>query len=88
MCELFMHQSFFTVSFRDTILQEPMEVCKKGSQWRSLGVNVFRVLFSSVTDACLIFLTFRDHKQEYRPLNLKWTKERNFQSGWGTALGD
>lgn len=34
------------------------------------------------------FLTFHDHKQEYRPLNLKWTKERNFQSGWGTALGD
>lgn len=30
-CELFMHQSFFTVSFCDTVLQEPMEVCQKGS---------------------------------------------------------
>lgn len=30
-CELFMHQSFLTVSFRDTILQEPVEVCQKGS---------------------------------------------------------
>ena len=30
-CELFMHQSFLTVSFRDMILQEPVEVCQKGS---------------------------------------------------------
>lgn len=30
MCELFMHPSFFTVSFRDAVLQEPMEVCQKG----------------------------------------------------------
>lgn len=30
-CESFMHESFLTVSFRDTILQEPVEVCQKGS---------------------------------------------------------
>lgn len=55
MCELFMHPSFFTVSFRDAVLQEPMEVCQKGVMIEILGVFLFRILFLGVTDACLIF---------------------------------
>lgn len=41
-----------------------------------LGVFVVRILFFKC-HRCLseFFLTFRNHKQEYRPLNLKWTKE-------------
>jgi hypothetical protein len=34
----------------------------------------------------VLFLTFHNHKQEYRPLYLTWRKEGNSQSGWGTAL--
>lgn len=37
-CELFMHQSFFTVSFRDTILQEPLEVCQRSRDQNSGSV--------------------------------------------------
>lgn len=58
-----------------------------------LGVFVVRILFFKC-HRCLseFFLTFRNHKQEYRPLNLKWTKEGHPppqpQLGWGTALSD
>lgn len=53
-----------------------------------LGVSVFRILFFKCNRCLSEFLTFHNHKQEYRPLILKWTKEGDPQPGWGTALSD
>lgn len=75
------HQSFFTVSSHDPGFAEPVEVCEKGSR-SEYGSVCFQ-------DSCLTctrclhvwFLTFHNHQQEYRPLNLKWTEERQAQAG-------
>lgn len=67
-CESFKHQSFFTVSFHDTLAGA------HGSVSERVPMTVIRVFVFQCTQ-CLswVFLTFHHHQQEYRPL--KWTKE-------------
>lgn len=70
-CESFRRQSFFTVSFHDTLAGA------HGSVSERVPTEVPRVFsgFCFTVHSMLVLscLTFHGHKREYRPL--KWTKE-------------
>lgn len=75
-CESPRPQSFCTVSFFLTrFCRSPWKCVRRGRDPNTGSVCFQDFVFLSVMDACPIRLTFHHHKQEYRPLILKWTKE-------------